>query len=267
MSKPDFSFEKKYWQKRYQFVIGVDEVGRGALAGPVVAGAAVLKNGAAVLRNIRRAIQSKRAQKYNDAIFKRSLKMVDIIKRGRVAYLQTIGIDDSKRLTAKKREILAKVIKKYFYWGIGEGSVAEINRLGIVKATERAMRRALKSIKYQASSIKYKRKKDILNTYYLIPNTKFFLLVDAFYVKYIPGIGLRNQQAIIHGDQKSISIAAASIIAKVYRDALMQKLALRYIRYHWERNKGYGTKEHREAIKKYGITKQHRKDFVIDWSK
>ncbi|MBM3283985.1 ribonuclease HII [Candidatus Gottesmanbacteria bacterium] len=265
MPKPNFSFEKKYWKKGYKFVIGVDEVGRGALAGSVVAGAAVLKNGAAVLRNIRRAIQSKRAQKYNDAIFKRSLKMVDIIKRGRVAYLQTIGIDDSKRLTAKKRDILAKVIKRYFFWGIGEGSVAEINRLGIVKATERAMRRALKSIKYQVSSIKYKRKKDILNTYYLIPNTKFFLLIDAFHVKYILGVGLKNQKAIIHGDQKSISVAAASIIAKVYRDTLMQKLSLRYKKYHWGENKGYGTAEHRIAIRKYGINRLHRKDFVKNW--
>lgn len=197
-------------------VIGVDEVGRGAFAGPVVAAAASLK-------------------------LPKKLKLLTSIS--------CLGIDDSKKLSPLKREKLVKEIKKYFYWGIGEGSVVEINRLGIVKATEKAMRRAVKQLLYL-------KKLKLLKT---------FVLVDAFYVKYIPGVGLKNQKAIIHGDQKSISIAAASILAKVYRDILMQKLALRYGKYHWEKNKGYGTKEHREVIRRYGATKLHRRKFVESW--
>lgn len=88
-----------------------------------------------------------------------------------------------------------------------------------------------------------------------------FLLIDAFYIPYVKSLRRKNQKAIIHGDQKVFSIAAASIIAKVYRDKLMRKLAGRYKVYGWDRNKGYGTCEHREAIKKYGLTRFHRKVF------
>ena len=89
-----------------------------------------------------------------------------------------------------------------------------------------------------------------------------FVLIDAFHIKYLRGIGLKNQKAIKKGDQKSISIAAASIIAKVFRDSLMQKLTKRYGKYRWGVNKGYGTKVHQEAILKYVATRLHRKQFV-----
>jgi len=204
MVKPDFRFEKGYWKKGYGVVIGVDEVGRGALAGPVVAGAVALKRGDSLLG---------------------------------------IGIDDSKRLAAKKREGLAKIIRKDAAVGIGEVGVAYINRHGIVKATQKAMRKSIANLK-------------------LHKNPKIFVLVDAFHVKYIPGVGLENQKAIIKGDQKSISIAAASIIAKVYRDKLMVRLGKKYPKYKWRENKGYGTEKHLAAIKKHGPTKLHRLAFL-----
>ena len=90
-------------------------------------------------------------------------------------------------------------------------------------------------------------------------------MVDAFHVKYIPGIGLKRQKAIVKGDGKSISIAAASILAKVHRDRLMSKLGAQYKKYHWNTNKGYGTTEHREAIRKFGITRLHRRLYVKNY--
>jgi ribonuclease HII len=131
--------------------------------------------------------------------------------------------------------------------------VAQINNLGIKKASEIAFRRAIANCK-QSLPQGGKLKID-------------YLLIDAFYIPYVKGLRRKNQKAIIKGDTKSISIAAASIIAKVYRDKLMQKLGKhpKYKKYGWGRNKGYGTLEHRSAIKKYGITRQHRKQFVATW--
>lgn len=232
--KPDFSFEKKYWKKGYRIIIGVDEVGRGSLAGPVVAAAAALR-----IQNFPQFIKITHVHKCDE--FEKK-KLNELIK-----YVLTLGINDSKKLSPKKREKLIPEIKKYFYFGIGSSSVSEINRLGIVKATERAMRRALRLVAL-AQGKQFK--------------GKTFVLVDAFHVKYIAGVGLKHQKAIIHGDGRCVSIAAASILAKVFRDNLMRKLSLKYRKYHWEENKGYGTKKHRIAIKKYGITRHHRLDFV-----
>lgn len=95
-----------------------------------------------------------------------------------------------------------------------------------------------------------------------IPERKFFVLVDAFHIKYLRGIGLKNQKAIVKGDQRSISIAAASIVAKVYRDSLMRRLSVRNSKYRWGVNKGYGTKLHQEAIIQFGITNLHRRQFI-----
>ena len=90
-----------------------------------------------------------------------------------------------------------------------------------------------------------------------------FVLIDGFHIKYLPG-GLKKQKGIIKGDRICLSIASASILAKVYRDNLMNKIAHKrvYEKYCWERNKGYGTLEHRKAILKYGISRMHRKQFV-----
>ena len=224
---PNFSEEKKFWKKGYSLVIGVDEVGRGAFAGPLVAA----------------AVTWQRNQNFQFPISNFQLK-----------------IDDSKRLKPNERKRASKWIKENCMgYGVGEVGVATINKVGIGKATAMAMRKAIAGIMYQVVSIKYKK---IPNTKYILHNTKPFVLSDAFHIKYLRGIGLRNQKAIKKGDQKSISIAAASILAKVYRDSLMQKFTKRYRKYRWGRNKGYGTKIHQEAIIKYGITSLHRRQFV-----
>lgn len=217
--EPTFGRERRLLADGYNVVIGVDEVGRGALAGPVVAGAVAFKKG---------------------QILKRS----DLFKKSPLLN----EVDDSKRLTAKKREELAKIIKKEAKWGIGEVGVATINRVGIVKATEKAMRLALRQAQGKQQ------------------DKKVFVLVDAFHVKYIPGVGLKNEEGIIKGDQKVLSIAAASIVAKVYRDKLMSRQSRynKHDRYGWKRNKGYGTAEHLRAIRKFGLSRFHRLQFCSD---
>ena len=237
MKLPDFSYEKLAWENRYSLVIGVDEVGRGSFAGPVVAGAAAVKN-----------------IKYQKSKIKNILETIS-----------KLGINDSKKLSPHKRKELVIEIKKYFYWGIGEASVSEINRLGIVKATEKAMRKAVNSIKYLVASSLIKKNKNLPATDYLLPTTNYFLLTDAFHIKHVNGIGLKNQLAIVKGDSKSISIAAASILAKVYRDTLMQKLSLSYSKYQWGRNKGYGTEKHRQKILEYGTVRFHRVKYIETW--
>lgn len=203
---PNFDFEKKYWDKGF-VVIGVDEVGRGAVAGPVVAGAAM----------IREAGEARLAP----------------------TVFQKLGIDDSKKLSRRKREELTPLIKKYFYWGIGEATAAEINKFGIVKATRLAMKRALRNASGKPL------------------NKKIIILIDGRHVK-----GIGHQEAIVKGDQKSISIAAASIVAKVYRDNLMRSLCGKYPSYGFENHVGYGTSRHAEMIKKLGVLEIHRTVFV-----
>lgn len=222
---PTFSLEKRLWKRGYHLVIGVDEAGRGALAGPVVAGAV--------------AFLTPQNQK------KIKNKILTEIKK-----ISRAGIDDSKRLTSKTRLKLAAEIKKCCQsYAFASESVGTINRIGIVKATEKAMRRAIARV--QSANCK-------------VQSREAFVLVDGRHVKYIPGIGLKNQKNIFDGDRKCISIAAASILAKVHRDGLMEKLATKqkYKKYHWEKNKGYGTKRHIKAIKRYGLTRMHRKRFV-----
>ena len=154
-----------------------------------------------------------------------------------------VRINDSKKLTAKQREETSFWIKRNaICYGIGLASVSQINKLGIKKASEIAFRKAIKNSQKRIN----------------------YLLVDAFYVPFIKGLRRKNQLAIVHGDEKSFSIAAASIIAKVYRDKLMINLGLKseYKKYFWYENKGYGTKKHRNEIIKSGITSQHRKQYV-----
>ncbi|OGM02510.1 hypothetical protein A2115_00810 [Candidatus Woesebacteria bacterium GWA1_41_8] len=206
----DFSFEKPLWNKGFGAVAGVDEVGRGCFAGPVVAGCVV---------------------------FARNSKFRFTNKE--------IRIDDSKKLTPRQRLRADGWIRQNAAsWGIGEAPVSLINRLGMGKATKVAFRRAIAAAQ----------KKLTIN----------YLLIDAFYIPWVKGLRRKNQKAIINGDEKSFTIAAASIIAKVYRDGLMENLSKnkRFKIYGWENNKGYGTKKHRQAIKKYGLTRYHRKAFV-----
>lgn len=206
---PNFGYEKEVWERGFHSIAGVDEVGRGCFAGPVVAGAVV---------------------------FDSKTRLSDI----------PVKIDDSKKLSAKRRETADRwIYKNAKACGIGSGSVSQINRLGIKKATEIAFRKAIKNCGVEID----------------------YLLIDAFYIPYVKGLRRKNQKAIIHGDAKSVSIAAASIIAKVHRDKIMTDLSRepKYRKYKWLKNKGYGTKEHREMIQKYGVSKLHRKQFVKNY--
>lgn len=143
-------------------------------------------------------------------------------------------------LSAKKRERLAPLITSLALdWSYGQTSPAEINRYGIVKATHMAMRRAIRAL----------RRVD-------------FVLVDAFYIPYLRNLRRKNQLAIIKGDKKCLSIAAASILAKVKRDSLLIALGKKFPQYHLQNHKGYGTAFHCMAIQKHGTMPFHRRAFV-----
>ena len=145
-------------------------------------------------------------------------------------------ITDSKKLNHKKRIILSKFIKEYSSYSIGVANNIEIDEMNILRATNLSMIRSYEKFKETENLIKI----DGLKTFSLNEKTTF----------------------IKNGDQISISIAAASIIAKTWRDRLMTLYSRIYPMYGWERNKGYGTHEHRNAIKKFGLTKIHRKSFL-----
>lgn len=205
LPKPTFDEEKRLWNKGYA-VLGIDEVGRGAFAGPIVAAAVIFD------------------------------KVIHSLQ----------DVNDSKLLSPIVREKLFKEIKKQaLCYAIAQITVPIINKVCIGKANKMVFRKAVSAISKK------------------IKKQKIFVLVDGFHVSYLRGIGLKNQKAIIKGDQKSISIAAASIIAKVYRDKLMQNLHKKYPVYGFDQNKGYGTRKHKEALKKYGLSKIHRLSFNL----
>ena len=145
-------------------------------------------------------------------------------------------LKDSKKLSKKNREILEKYIKKNSYWSVGSASLKEIEKMNILNASLLAMKRAIIKLKKKPGQI-------------LIDGNK------------IPKIKNYNLKYVVKGDQKIPEISAASIIAKVSRDRLITKMSKKYIRYFWNKNAGYGTKDHLTAIKKFGITKYHRKKF------
>ena len=192
----------KTYEREYEaigYVCGIDEVGRGPLAGPVVAGAVILKRDCNIL------------------------------------YL-----NDSKQLTAKKREELYDIImEEAVSVGLGFNSPQRIDEINILNATYEAMREAISNL-----SVKPK-----------------VLLNDAVT---IPGVKIK-QVPIIKGDAKSISIAAASIVAKVTRDRLMVEYDKIYPEYNFKSNKGYGSAEHIAALKKYGKTPIHRDSFISNF--
>ena len=145
-------------------------------------------------------------------------------------------LKDSKSLKKNKREFLSKYIKKNSIWAIGKASVSEIEKINILHASLLAMKRAIKKLK--------KKPKLILIDGNKIPNLKNYKI-----------------QTVIKGDQKIPSISAASIIAKVARDRMISNLGKKYKKYYWEKNYGYGTKQHLKALKKFGITTYHRRTF------
>lgn len=189
------AFDKVFAEQ--QSVVGIDEVGRGPLAGPVVAAAVILP-----------------------------------------PHIELLGLKDSKRLSSQKREALYKEIKEVaLAIGIGIVPAERIDEINILQATFEAMREALGQINRPYEC----------------------LLVDGN--KEVPMIN-HIQHAIIGGDNKSASIAAASVIAKVTRDRMMEEYAKLYPGYDWESNKGYGSSAHYEGIRRQGITPLHRKSFL-----
>lgn len=193
-------------------LIGIDEVGRGALAGPVIACAFSWKHGGDI----------------------------------KIHYdLPLVNLNDSKQLDEKERKKIYNSLIKLGYFGVGYGSVLEIEKLNILNATFLAMKRAVDELIKKLNLV----------------NKEPYLLIDGN--KFNPYINCR-QLPIIDGDAKSSLIASASIIAKVYRDALMHKISKskKFNRFGWRTNVGYGTPFHREAIRKHGLTPLHRKLFV-----
>ena len=189
--EPSYKFDQVYETP----IIGVDEVGRGPLAGPVISAAIILNK-----------------EKIPE------------------------GINDSKKLSKKKREVINEELISQHKFAIGIASVEEIDKINILQASLLAMKRAVLNLNIKPQTI-------------LVDGNK---LPDLEY----------NMYPIIKGDSKSISIAAASIIAKVYRDKLMQDLSLQYPGYYWEKNSGYGTKQHLLALNNLGVTPIHRKSFA-----
>ncbi len=189
-------YEKIYSEDGGKIVCGIDEAGRGPLAGPVCAAAVILPQGA----------------------------LID-------------GVNDSKKLSAKKRDYLYEIIKeKALCYSISFASVEEIDSLNILNATFLAMKKAVEGLKIKPD----------------------FALIDG---NMCPDLSI-PAKAIVKGDSLSESIACASILAKVTRDRLMIKEAEKYSVYKFENHKGYGTKQHIEMIKKYGPSLIHRKTFL-----
>ncbi len=204
--------EKQKLEQGVRYVIGCDEVGRGSLAGPVVA-AAVCFDAA------------------NEGFLDRHHEWLKEIR-------------DSKELAPVKRSTLARLIEQYSLgWGIGAVSPTIIDRINIHQATLRAMRLAVLDLAHKVS---------------FETSKENFIFVDGRFI--IPGLNL-DQEALINGDSLVISISAASIVAKVYRDGLMVKLHKKFPGYNLARHKGYGTFEHIEALKRQGLSPIHRASF------
>ncbi len=194
---PDFSFEKEFRAKGYNLICGVDEAGRGPLAGPVCAAAVILADDCEIE-----------------------------------------GLNDSKKLTEKKREQLFDIIiDKAVAYSIAFASVEEIEEFNILNATYIAMNRAIDTLKQRAD----------------------FAIIDG---NRIPKDISVPAAALVKGDMKSMSVAAASVLAKVSRDRLMLEYDQKYPCYNFKKHKGYGTREHYDAIRESGICEIHRKSFL-----
>ncbi len=145
-------------------------------------------------------------------------------------------IKDSKQLSKNQRNLLEKYIKKNSIWTIGSASLKEIEELNILNASLLAMKRSIKKLRSKS----------------------YLIMIDGNKLPTMNGYKLKS---VVRGDQKIPEISAASIIAKVSRDRLISKMSKKFTKYAWNKNSGYGTKQHIKAIKKFGITKHHRKTF------
>ena len=192
----NFDIENEYAQKGFKAICGVDEAGRGPLAGPVYAAAVILPLNCDIP-----------------------------------------GLNDSKKLSEKKREQLFDVVKeKALAYGIGVASEKEIDEINILQATFLAMRRAVASLEIKPD----------------------FVMIDG---NQKPNTGI-DEITVVKGDAKSMSIAAASVLAKVSRDRFMLEMAEKYPEYEFEKHKGYGTKLHYEKLAEFGPSEIHRRTFI-----
>lgn len=202
---PNLKEENKLWKQGYKKVAGIDEVGRGPLAGPVIACAVVINGKKPEIKNVK----------------------------------------DSKQLSAKKREEIYKILTKHLdiEWGIGIVSEKIIDKINILEATKLAMQKAIKNLESKMLEVE--------------PLIIDFLILDGnFSIKTaIP------QKSIIKADEKVFSCSCASIIAKVTRDRMMRQYHAEFPRYRFDLHKGYSTQLHRKMLKKYGLSKIHRKSF------
>lgn len=210
---PSFEIEKNLWDSEHTLVCGIDEVGRGSWAGPMVAGAVVfLEN---TIKN------------------KKNAKVLE-------------EVNDSKKISPKRREVLAQtIINVADFWGIGIVSSLKIDQIGLTRANVLAMELAVKNL-------------NVKPEYFIIDGNMR-----------IESLILSPNKSIVRGDSISITIAAASIIAKVYRDSLISNVGELYPKYQFWKNKGYGTIKHERAIRKHGILSIHRRSFrpIIEISK
>jgi len=198
---PTLLFEKHLWKNGFSHIAGIDEAGRGALAGPVCAAVVILPEQVRLTRTLK-------------------------------------GVRDSKQMTPEERERwVPRIQTTAIAWGVGFASAADIDDLGIIPATKLASRRAIDSL-------------------ILTPEA---LLTDALL---FPDLEL-PQIALIKGDQRSLSVAAASVLAKTARDALMRESEAKYPGYGFARHKGYGTQAHRAAVQRLGLCPIHRQSFTI----
>lgn len=195
MAQPDFSFERAAHRRGFALVAGVDEVGRGPLAGPVVAAAVILDP-------------------------------------ARIP----AGLNDSKALTAKKRAALAAELQEVADVSIALATVAEIDEHNILRASHIAMVRAVAGLRQTADHA----------------------LIDG---NMIPRDLDVSAEAIVKGDARSLSVAAASIVAKLWRDEHMVALAQQHPHYGWDRNAGYPTAQHKLGLARFGVTEHHRRSF------
>jgi ribonuclease HII len=194
-SQVDDKFERVLLDTKYDYIVGVDEVGRGSWAGPVVVGAFVYRANSSIIPKV----------------------------------------NDSKKLTLKRREDLYKVLQKEEH-SIALAEVWEIDEINILEATRLAMKRAVEGLSVKRRGI---------------------VLVDGYFKEPFDF----DYKCIVKGDEKHYSIAAASILAKVYRDHLMMKLSKNYPHFSFETNVGYGTAKHRRALEEYGVCDIHRRSY------
>ncbi len=251
MKYPNFNEEKKLHKQGYAMVVGLDEAGRGPLAGPVVAGAIAFLKPQTPMSNDQ--LNPKKSKSQNGLEIK-SLGFDWELGFGN----WDLGVKDSKQLSEKKREEIYNILinRPGVVWGVGIVSEKIIDKINILEATKLAMQKAVKNLENKCTTISKASGFMVHST-----GVDFLLLDGNFTLRQAQGKRFIPQKSIIKGDQKVFSISCASIITKVTRDRIMQKMHKKYPEYGFDKHKGYGTAMHIKNIKTFGACKIHRKTF------